>query len=166
MVCQGFKGGKEFTDLPLEGGFEPSPSSDDSIIFGGGERFRVGNGGLRSRVEKENNEYNGDGNSGDSTGLRPSIVPAVLCGDLSGYTPPPSLSTYYFVFLDADKIYPSEENNDRDGNSAVDDDARPQCMTTKMTRKKTSLDPVAPLISPPFKKSAVMAKEMRKNRAN
>ena len=78
MVCQGFKGGKEFTDLPLEGGFEPSPSADDSIISGGGERVRVGTGGLIPRVEKENNEYNGDGNSGDPTGLRPSIVPVVL----------------------------------------------------------------------------------------
>ena len=44
VVCQGFKGGKEFTDLPLEGVFEPSPSADDSIIYGGGERFRVGTG--------------------------------------------------------------------------------------------------------------------------
>ena len=52
MVCQGFKGGKEFTDLPLESGFEPSPSADDSIISGGGERVRVGTGGLRPRVEK------------------------------------------------------------------------------------------------------------------
>ena len=69
MVCQGFKGGKGFTDLPLEGGFEPSPSEDKSIISGGGERVRVGTG----------------------------------------------------------------ENNDRDGNSAIDDDARPQFMTTKMT---------------------------------
>ena len=40
-VCQGFKGGKEFTDLPLEGGFEPSPSADNSIIYGGGDRVRV-----------------------------------------------------------------------------------------------------------------------------
>ena len=102
LVCQVFKGGKEFTDLPLVGRFEPSPSADDSIISGGGERVRVGTG----------------------------------------------------------------ENNDRDGNSAVDDDAHPQCMTTKITRKKTSLDPVAPPISPPFKKSAAMAKEMRKNRAD
>ena len=102
MVCQGFKGGKEFTDLPLEGGLEPSPSADDSIISGGGERVRVGTG----------------------------------------------------------------ENNDRDGNYALDDDARPQCMTMNMTRKKTSLDPVAPPISPPFEESAVMAKEMRKNRAD
>ena len=39
-------------------------------------------------------------------------------------------------------------------------------MTTKMTRKKTYLDPVAPPISPPFEKSAAMAKEMRKNRAD
>ena len=83
VVCQGFKGGKDFTDLPLEGVFEPSPSADDSIIYGGGERFRVG----------------------------------------------------------------TRENNDRDGNSAVDDDVRPQCMTTKMMRKKTSLDPVALPIS-------------------
>ena len=44
MVCQGFKGGKDFTDLPLEGGFEPSLSADDSIISGGGERVRVGTG--------------------------------------------------------------------------------------------------------------------------
>ena len=36
VICQVFKGGKEFTDLPLEGGFEPSPSADDSIISGGG----------------------------------------------------------------------------------------------------------------------------------
>ena len=55
MVCQGFKGGKEFMDLPLESGFETSPSADDSIISGGGERFRVGTGGLRPRVDKENN---------------------------------------------------------------------------------------------------------------
>ena len=102
MVCQGFKVSKEFTDLPLEGGFKPSPSADDSIIYGGGERVRVG----------------------------------------------------------------TEENNDQDGNSAVDDDALPQCTTTKMTRKKTSLDPVAPPISPPFEKSAVMTKETRKNRAD
>ena len=47
MVCQGFTGGKEFTDLPLEGGFETSPSADDSIISGGGERVRVGTGGGR-----------------------------------------------------------------------------------------------------------------------
>ena len=82
VVCQGFKGGKEFTDLPLEGGFEPSPSADDSIISGGGERVRVGTGGLRPRVEKENNEYNGDGNSGGPPVLRPSISPFVSCGDL------------------------------------------------------------------------------------
>ena len=44
VVCQGFKGGKEFTDLPLESVFEPSPSADNSIISGGGERVRVGNG--------------------------------------------------------------------------------------------------------------------------
>ena len=36
VVCQGFKGGKEFTDLPLESGFEPTLSADDSIISGGG----------------------------------------------------------------------------------------------------------------------------------
>ena len=102
MVCQRFKGGEEFTDLPLEGGFETSLSADDSIISGGGERVRVGIG----------------------------------------------------------------ENNDRDGNSAVDADARPQYMTTKMTRKKTSLDPVVPPISPPLEKSAAMEKEMRKNRAD
>ena len=84
MVCQGFKEGKEFTDPPLEGGFEPHPSEDDSIISGGGERVRVETGGLTPRVEKDNNEYNGDGNSGYPTGLRPSIVPFVLCGDLSG----------------------------------------------------------------------------------
>ena len=71
MVCQGFKGGKEFTDLPLEGGFEPSPSADDSIISGDGDRVRVGTKGFIPRVEKENNEYNGDRNSGDRTGLRP-----------------------------------------------------------------------------------------------
>ena len=87
MVCQGFKGGKEFTDIPLESGFEPSLSADDSIISGGGERVRVGTGGLRPRVQKENNEYNCDGNSEDPTGLCPSIVPFVLCGDLSGYFP-------------------------------------------------------------------------------
>ena len=87
MVCQGFKGGKEFKDLPLESGFEPSPSADDSIIFGGRERVMVGTGGLRPRVEKENNDYSGNGNSGDPTGLRPSIVPFVSCGDLSGYFP-------------------------------------------------------------------------------
>ena len=102
VVCQGFKGSKEFTYLPLEGGLDPSPSADNSIISGGGENVWVGTG----------------------------------------------------------------ENNDRDGNSAVDDDTSPQCMTTNMTRKKTSLDPVAPPISPPFKKSAAMAKDMRKNRAN
>ena len=71
MVCQGFKGGKDFTDLPLESGFEPSLSAEDSIISGGGERVRVGTGGLRPRVDKENNEYTGEGNSGDPTGLRP-----------------------------------------------------------------------------------------------
>ena len=71
MVCQGFNGGKEFTDLPLEVGFDPSPSADDSIISGGGDRVRVGTGGIRPRVEKENNEYNGDGNLGDPTGFRP-----------------------------------------------------------------------------------------------
>ena len=162
VVYQGFKGGEEFKDIPLEGGFKPSPSADDSIISGGGERVRVGTGGLRPRVEKEKNKYNGDGKSGDPTGLRPSIVPFVSCGDLSGYAPPPSSLTYSFAFLDADKSYPLEDNNDRDGNSAVDDDARPQCMTTKMTRKKTYLDPVAPPISPPFKNSAAVAKEMRK----
>ena len=98
MVCQGFKGGKDFTDLPLEGRFEPSLSADDSIISGGGERVRVGTG----------------------------------------------------------------ENHYRAGNSAVDDDARPQCMPTTMTRNKTSLDPVAPPISPLFENSAAMAKEIRK----
>ena len=98
MVYQGFKGGEEFTYLPLEGGFEPSLSADNSIISGVGERVRIGTG----------------------------------------------------------------ENYDRDGNSAVDDDAHPQCMTTKMTIKKTSLDTVAPSISLSFKKSDVMAKEMRK----
>ena len=72
---------------------------------------------------------------------------------------------YSFAFLDANKSYPLKENNDRYGNSAVNDDARPQCMMTKITRKKTSLDPVAP-ISPPFEKSSAMAKEMRKNRAD
>ena len=51
-VCQGFKGGKEFTDLPLDSGFDPSQSADNSIISGGGDRFRVGTGGLRPRVEK------------------------------------------------------------------------------------------------------------------
>ena len=35
VVCQGFKGGNEFTDLPLEGGFDPYLSEDDSIISGG-----------------------------------------------------------------------------------------------------------------------------------
>ena len=35
VACQGFKGGKEFTDITLEGGFDPSPSADDSIISGG-----------------------------------------------------------------------------------------------------------------------------------
>ena len=122
MVCQGFKGGKEFTDIPLESGFEPSLSADDSIISFGGERVRVGTGGLRPRVEKENNEYNGNGNSGDPTGIRPSIVPFVSCGDLSGYDPPPLSPTYSFDFLDADQIYPLEENIDQDGNSAVYDD--------------------------------------------
>ena len=94
-------------------------------------------------MEKENNEYNGDGNSGDRTGLCPSIVPFVLCGDLSGYAPPPLPSTYSFAFLDDDQSYPLEENNDRDRNSAVDDDLRPQFMTMKMMRKKMPLDPVA-----------------------
>ena len=55
MVCQGCKGGNEFTDLPLEGGFEPSLSADDSIISGGGDRVRLGTG--------ENNDR--DGNSAD-----------------------------------------------------------------------------------------------------
>ena len=81
-------------------------------------------------------------------------------------TDPGLTSTYSFDFLDSDKSYPLEENNDQDGNSAIDDDAHPQCMTTKMMRKKMSLDPVAPPISPPFGKSAAMAKEMRKNRAD
>ena len=166
MVCHGFKGGKEFTDLPLEGGFEPYLSADNSIISAGGDRVKVGTGGIRPRVEKENNEYNGDGNSGYPTGLRPSIVPFISCGGLSGYAPPPSSSTYSFAFLYADKRYPLEENNDRDGNSTVDNDVRPQCMTTKMTRNKTSLDPVDLPIIPPFEKSAAMAKEMRKNRAD
>ena len=89
MVCLVFKGGKEFTDLPLEGGFEPSQSADDSIISGGGDRVRVGTRGLIPRVEKENNEYNGDRNSGDHIGLRPSIVPFISCGDLLGYAHPP-----------------------------------------------------------------------------
>ena len=71
VVCQGFKGGKELSDLPLEGGFEPSLSADDSIIYEGGDRVRVGTRGIIPRVDKENNEYNGDGNSGDPTGLRP-----------------------------------------------------------------------------------------------
>ena len=102
MVCHGFKGGKRFMDLPLEGGFEPSLSADYSIISGGVEGVRVGTG----------------------------------------------------------------ENNGRDRNSSVYDDARSQCMTTKTTRKKTSLDPVAPSISPPFKKSAAMAKEIRKKRSD
>ena len=124
--------------------------------------MRVGTGGLILRVEKENNEYNGNGNSGDPTGIRPSIVPFVSCGDLLGYAPTPLLSTYSFTFLDSGQSYPLKENNDRYGNSAADDDARPQCMTTNITRKKTSMDPVAPLISPPFKYSAATAKEMRK----
>ena len=46
VVCQGFKGGKEFTDLPLESGFKPSLSADDSIISGGRERVRVGTIGI------------------------------------------------------------------------------------------------------------------------
>ena len=117
-------------------------------------------------MEKEKNEYNGDEKSGDPTGLRPSIVHYVSYGDLSEYAPPPSLSTYSFAFLDANQSYPLEENNDRDENSAVDDDVLPQCTTTKITGKKTSLDPVAPSISPPFEKSAVMAKETIKNRAD
>ena len=117
-------------------------------------------------MEKENNEYNGDGNSGDPTGLCLSIVPFVLSGDLSGYASPPSLSTYSFAFLDANQSYPLEDNNCQDGNSDVNDDARPQCMTKNMTRKKTSLDPVAPPISSHFEKSIAMAKEMRKNRAD
>ena len=50
MVCQRFKGGKEFTDIPLEGGFKPSLSADDSIISGGGDKVRVGTIGLRPRV--------------------------------------------------------------------------------------------------------------------
>ena len=50
VVCQGFKGGKEFTDLPLESGFEPSPSADDSISSGGGEMIKVGTGGIIPRV--------------------------------------------------------------------------------------------------------------------
>ena len=166
VLCQVLKGGKEFTDLPLEGGFEPSPSADDPIISGGRDRVRVGTRRLRPRVEKENNEYNGDGKSGDPTGLRPSIVPFVLCGDLSGYAPPLSSSTYSFAFLDTDQSYPLEENNDQDGKSAVDDDACPQCMTTKMTGNKTSLNSVDPPISLPFEKSAAMAKEMRKNRTD
>ena len=116
VVCQGFKGGKEFTYLPLESGLETSLSADDSIISGGGERVRVGTGGLRPIAEKEKNEYNGDGNSGDPTGLRTSIVPLVSCGGLLGYAPPPSSSTYSFAFLDSEKSYPLEENNDRDGN--------------------------------------------------
>ena len=81
-------------------------------------------------------------------------------------TDPRLASTYSFVFLDANKSYPLEENNDQDGNAAVDDDVHPHCITTKMTRKKTSLDPVASLISPPVEKSAAMAKEVRKNRAD
>ena len=54
VVCQVFKGGKELTDLPLEGRFEPSSSADDSIISGGGgrEKVRVGTRGLRPRVDK------------------------------------------------------------------------------------------------------------------
>ena len=63
--------------------------------------MRVGTGGLILRVEKENNEYNGNGNSGDPTGIRPSIVPFVSCGDLLGYAPPPLSSTYSFTFLDS-----------------------------------------------------------------
>ena len=35
VECQGFKGGKEFMDLSLEGGFNPSPLADDYIISGG-----------------------------------------------------------------------------------------------------------------------------------
>ena len=64
-------------DLPLESGFETSSSADDSIISGVGDRVRVGTRRLILIVEKENNEYNGDGNSEDPTGLRPSIVPFV-----------------------------------------------------------------------------------------
>ena len=112
LVCQGFKGVKEFTDLPLEGGLEPSLSADDSIISGGGDMVRVGTEVLRPRVEKDNNEYNGDSNSGDTTGLRTSIVTFVSYGDLSGYAPPPSSSTYSFAFLDADQSYPLGENDD------------------------------------------------------
>ena len=52
VVCQIFKGGKEFADLPLEIGFETSLSADDSIISGGGERVRVGTGGIRPRVQE------------------------------------------------------------------------------------------------------------------
>ena len=124
MVCQGFKVGKNFTDLPLEGGFEPSPSVDYSIISGGVDRVRVGTRGLRTRVYKENNEYNRDRNLGDPTNLCPSIAPFALYGDLLWYAPPPSSLTYSFAFLDADQSYPLEENNDRDGNSAVDDDEK------------------------------------------
>ena len=153
VVCQGFKGSKEFKDLPLEGGFEPSPSADDSVISGGGDRVRVGTGGLRPRVERDNNEYNGD------VTLRIARRPIEV-------RPTPSSSRYSFAFLDANQSYPLEKNNDRDGNSAIDDDARLQCMKTKMTRKKTSLDPVAPPISRPFEKSAAMAKKMKKNRAD
>ena len=42
VASQGFKGGKKFMDIPLEGGFKPSPSEENSIISGGGERVRVG----------------------------------------------------------------------------------------------------------------------------
>ena len=83
-----------------------------------------------------------------------------------GYTPTPLSSTYSLAFLDVDKSYPLEENNDQEKNSSVDDDSRPKCMTTKMTRKKMSLDPVALPIIPPLKKSATMTKEMRENKSD
>ena len=91
----------------------------------------------------------------------PQSYPSYRAGTYWGTPHPPCRRLLSFAFIDADQSYPLDENNDRDGNSSVDDDARPQCMT----RKKTSLDPVATPINPPFEKSAAMAKEMKKNRA-
>jgi len=133
VVCQGFRGGR-FRDLPLEGGF-------DCV-----DVERRGAGGVRSG---DNDDFGDDaadlsgcGGASGAEGLRPSIVPFVACGDLSGYTAPGGVG-----FLDSDKSYPLEESTSA------------SIGTAKPTQQPAPI--VAPPIRPPYEKSIAKAKEAR-----
>ena len=120
-------------DLPLEGGF------DDVVVEG---KWRSGAGGVR-------------GEDAPGSAILPSIVLFVVCGDLSGYVAPEGS----FGYLDADKSYPLEE--DRTDMPLKRKDQSKSNRVGAKDGKNDYVQPIAPLIKPPYETSMEKAKDYR-----